>query len=172
MLLKRSKKDIKNVDHMMINHDIATVREFMFCEVSVWKVFFCYWLKKNWQVRALNYHKILNPPFLFSLLKFQKKFPPLTRLVWNLGLPPLQRGERKLCRYFEFEEINLRCYKVELSFIIFRKTLYHNFKTWTFHHKDRCLKCSTKTMIVATNLTNMQGLLNITWTFHHKDRCL
>ena len=27
----------KNVDHMMINHDIATVREFMFCKVRVWK---------------------------------------------------------------------------------------------------------------------------------------
>ena len=26
-MLKRSKKDIKNVDHMMINHDIATVSE-------------------------------------------------------------------------------------------------------------------------------------------------
>ena len=30
-LLKRSKEDIKNADHMMINHKIAAVREFMFC---------------------------------------------------------------------------------------------------------------------------------------------
>ena len=35
VLLKRSKEDIKNVDHTMINHDIATVREFMFCKVRV-----------------------------------------------------------------------------------------------------------------------------------------
>ena len=41
VLLKRSKKDIKNVDHMMINRDIATVREFMFCKVRVWKGYFC-----------------------------------------------------------------------------------------------------------------------------------
>ena len=27
VLLKRSKEDIKSVDHMMINYDIATVRE-------------------------------------------------------------------------------------------------------------------------------------------------
>ena len=27
VLLKRIKEDIKNVDHMMINHDIAAVRE-------------------------------------------------------------------------------------------------------------------------------------------------
>ena len=40
-LLKRSKKDIKNVDHMIINHDIATVREFMICKVKVWKGYFC-----------------------------------------------------------------------------------------------------------------------------------
>ena len=45
-LLKRSKKDIKNVDHMMINHDTlenvtTTVREFMFCKVRVWKGYFC-----------------------------------------------------------------------------------------------------------------------------------
>ena len=39
-LLKRSKKDIKNVDHMIINHDIATVREFMICKVKVWKGYF------------------------------------------------------------------------------------------------------------------------------------
>ena len=40
VLLKRSKDDIKNGDHMMINHDIATVREFVFCKVKVWKVYF------------------------------------------------------------------------------------------------------------------------------------
>ena len=28
LLLKRSKEDIKYVDHMMINHDLTTVREF------------------------------------------------------------------------------------------------------------------------------------------------
>ena len=30
VLVKKSKKDVKNVEHMMINHDIATVGEFMF----------------------------------------------------------------------------------------------------------------------------------------------
>ena len=28
---KRKQEDIKNADHMMVNHDIATVRDFMFC---------------------------------------------------------------------------------------------------------------------------------------------
>ena len=27
----RKQEDIKNVDHMMVNYDIATVREFIFC---------------------------------------------------------------------------------------------------------------------------------------------
>lgn len=35
------------------------------------------------------------PPFLFRLLKFQKKFPPLTCPVWNLG--PFTKVGRKLC---------------------------------------------------------------------------
>ena len=37
MLLKRSKEDIRNVDLMMTNHDIAAVREFMFFKGRVWK---------------------------------------------------------------------------------------------------------------------------------------
>ena len=35
------------------------------------------------------------PPFLFRLLKFQKKFPPLTCLIWNLGSPLYKGGEEE-----------------------------------------------------------------------------
>ena len=30
-MLRRGSKKTKNMDHMMVNHDIATEREFMFC---------------------------------------------------------------------------------------------------------------------------------------------
>ena len=78
---EKSKKGIKNVDHMMwISHDIATVREFMFCKVRVWKGYFCNWLRKNWPTLTssppLNYHKILNSPL----------FVPPTRIFF---FPPL-----------------------------------------------------------------------------------
>ena len=62
----------------------ATVREFMFCKARVWKGCFCNWklrkIDKPWQV----------PPT--ELLEFQKTFPPLTCLVWNLGPPALPLG--------------------------------------------------------------------------------
>ena len=61
VFLKRSKKDIKNVDHMMINHGIATVREFMFCKVRVWKGYFCNWLRKNWPQNIESPHRFCSP---------------------------------------------------------------------------------------------------------------
>ena len=51
VLMKRSKKDIKNGNYMMINHDIATVREFMFCKVGLCRL--CLQLIKE---------KLTNPP--------------------------------------------------------------------------------------------------------------
>ena len=44
----------------------------------------------------LNYHKILNFPFLFPLLEFQKKFPPINKShLKSWSPPPLQSGGRK-----------------------------------------------------------------------------
>ena len=92
---EKSKKGIKNVDHMMwISHDIATVREFMFCKVRVWKGYFWNWLRKNWPTLTSSPtelpQNIESPRFVppFTLLEFQKKCPPLTCFVWNLAPPP------------------------------------------------------------------------------------
>ena len=89
VLLKRSKKDIKNVDHMMINRDIATVREFMFCKVRVWKGYFCNWLRKNWPTLASSPHLTTFPQLNMSRLK---SCPPLP------APPPYtkRRGGREL----------------------------------------------------------------------------
>ena len=102
-LLKRSKIDIKKVDQM-INHAMylwehvtATVREFMFCKVRVQKAYFCNWLRKNWptliKFPPLNYHKILNPPFLFPLLEFQNKKSPHYHVLSEILVPlPFMKG--------------------------------------------------------------------------------
>ena len=84
VLLKRSKKDIKNVDHMMINRDIATVREFMFCKVRVWKGYFCNWLRKNWPTLASSPHLTTFPQLNMSRLK---SCPPCQPPL------PIQSGE-------------------------------------------------------------------------------
>ena len=47
---EKKQERYKNVNHMMTNHDIATVREFMLFTVRVSKGYFCYWLRKNWPI--------------------------------------------------------------------------------------------------------------------------
>ena len=92
VLLKRSKEDVQNVDHIIINHDIATVREFMFCKVRVWKGYFCNWLRKNW-LTLTSFHQWtttkhwIPPPFV-PPTRISEKIFPLTCLIWNLA-PPL-----------------------------------------------------------------------------------
>ena len=66
----------------MVNHDIATVRELMFCtwvQTRMEKLFLQLVKEKLTSLDKfppLNYHKTLNAPFLFLPLKFQKNFPP------------------------------------------------------------------------------------------------
>ena len=77
---------------MMINHDIATVRE---CSVhdSQEEFFELSMGGLNWDGNRqpkLSY-KSDGPPFLFSLQEFQKNFPPLTCLDWNLETMPSYR---------------------------------------------------------------------------------
>ena len=59
----------------------TTVREFMFYKVRVCKGYFCKWLRKNWPtLTSCPYRtntKYWIAPFLFSLLEFQKQFPPI-----------------------------------------------------------------------------------------------
>ena len=55
----------------MVNHDIATVREFMFCtwpQIRMERLFLQLIKEKSTSLDKflpLNYHKTLNPPFLF-----------------------------------------------------------------------------------------------------------
>ena len=113
VLMKGSKKDIKNGNYMMINHDIATVREFMFCKVGLCRLFLQLIKEKLTNLNKfppLNYHKILIPPsiFLSPLLEFQKKVPPINmsrlKSCFTLSHPSLQRSENNyqnnyFCRF-------------------------------------------------------------------------
>ena len=63
MLVKRSKEDIKNVDHMMINHDIATERICSAKWGSGEVIFATDYGKTDQPWPTPNYHKILNSPF-------------------------------------------------------------------------------------------------------------
>ena len=115
VLMKGSKKDIKNGNYMMINHDIATVREFMFCKVGLCRLFLQLIKEKLTNFNKfppLNYHKILIPPPFFCppYLNFRKKFLPLTCLVWNLVSPsptPLYKGVRTTTRTTIFADLLL-----------------------------------------------------------------
>ena len=88
----RKQEDIKNVDHMMVNYDIATVEEFTWPHIRMERLFLQFIKNKLSSLdkfRPLNYHKTLN-----------EKFPPLTCLVWipaPLPLPALVRGGGELC---------------------------------------------------------------------------
>ena len=53
---KEARKIFKNVDHMMISNDVATVREFMFCKGRVSKGCFCNCLRKNWPTFTSSPH--------------------------------------------------------------------------------------------------------------------
>ena len=93
-----SKKDIKNVDHM-INHEIATVKRIYVR--NIWKGYFCNWSRKNWPTLTSSTHwtntKYWIPPsFLSPLLEFQKIFSPInmSRLK-SWSPPPLFKGERR-----------------------------------------------------------------------------
>ena len=113
VLMKGSKKDIKNGNYMMINHDIVTVREFMFCKVGLCRLFLQLIKEKLTNLNKfppLNYHKILIPPsiFLSPLLEFQKKVPPINmsrlKSCFTLSHPSLQRSENNyqnnyFCRF-------------------------------------------------------------------------
>ena len=95
----------------------ATARESVFCKVRIWKVYFCNWLRKNWPTLTSptpsppkNYHKILNPPFLFPLLEFQKTPPPpppppINMLRLKSWSPPLLRAGGGNYEYY----VNLYC---------------------------------------------------------------
>ena len=80
----------------MINHDMAAVKEFIFCtwpQIRMERLFLQLIKKKLTRIDKFppaNYLKTLNPlPFCLSpLLKSQKKIPPLTCPVWNPGSPP------------------------------------------------------------------------------------
>ena len=95
---EKSKKGIKNVDHMMwISHDIATVREFMFCKVRVWKGYFCNWLRKNWPTLTSYPHwttaKYRIPPFCPPYQNFKKNLP-LNLSHLKSWFTPFQRGRK------------------------------------------------------------------------------
>ena len=75
----RKQEDIKNVDHMMVNYDIATVEEFTWPHIRMERLFLQFIKNKLSSLdkfRPLNYHKTLN-----------EKFPPLTCLVWIPARP-------------------------------------------------------------------------------------
>ena len=91
-LLKRSKKDIKNVDHMIINHDIATVREFMICKVKVWKGYFCpppappppplqRGGRKLWQGHCHASEILVNVPFTLTNAEVRDKLQSLSKHI-------------------------------------------------------------------------------------------
>ena len=74
------------MDHMMVNYDIATVKEFMFCtwpQLRMERLFLQLIKKKLTSLDKcppLNCHKTLISPFLFPPLKFQKKFSPTNQI--------------------------------------------------------------------------------------------
>ena len=111
MLLKRSKEYIKNVDHMVINHNIATVIEFIFCKMRVWKGYFCNWFRKNWPTLTSSPHwtttKYWILPFLVPPTRISEKIPPppLTCLVWNRG-SPFTKGEGEEGNYVPAVELD------------------------------------------------------------------
>ena len=93
---------------MMVNYDIATVGEFMFCtrpQISMERLFLQLIKKKLTSLGRfppLNYHKTLNfPTILFPPLKFQKKISPppthshvLFDIVLPTGSPYIYKGGR------------------------------------------------------------------------------
>ena len=128
VLLKRSKEDTKNVDHMMINHDIATVREcfvhdpkYGFFELSMGRLNWNgnrqpgYWIKNNrlYGVKVKLSYKGEGLERLFLQLFREKltnfdKFPPLNYHKILNSLPfffPLLEFQKK------FPPINMSCLK-------------------------------------------------------------
>ena len=83
----------------MINYDIATVREFMFCtwtQIRIERLFLQLVKEKLTsfdKFPPLNCQKTLNPPFLFLTLKFQKNYPP----PWFTSI---LKGEGRLYEYY------------------------------------------------------------------------
>ena len=96
MLLKRSKEYIKNVDHMVINHNIATVIEFIFCKMRVWKGYFCNWFRKNWPTLTSSPHwtttKYWILPFLVPPTRISEKIPPPINMSRLKSWFPLYKG--------------------------------------------------------------------------------
>ena len=94
MLLKRIKEDIKNVDHMW-SIDIATVREFMFCKVKVWKDYFWNWLRKHWPT-------LTNSPHHWTIIKYCiPLFVPPTRI--SEKIPPINMSRLQRCQFLKIK---------------------------------------------------------------------
>ena len=101
-------KRCKNVNHMMVNHDIASVREFMLCTLPQIRLerFFSQLIKKK--ITCLNkfppelaqnnnsalFMPLPSPPP--RPIKFEKTVPPPNMSCLKSWPPPLQRGRRKL----------------------------------------------------------------------------
>ena len=67
-------------------------------KLRVWKdYYFCNWLRKNWQTLTSSPHwtttKYQTPLFLFPLLEFQEKFPPINMSCLKSWSPPLLQRE-------------------------------------------------------------------------------
>ena len=87
---QRKLVDIKNVDYSMVNHDIATVREFL-------HKLFLYFVKKKLTSPTEISQNIEFPFFFFPLLEFQKISPhPPTNMTCLKSWSPLLHigGER------------------------------------------------------------------------------
>ena len=87
----------------MINHDIATVREFMFCEVSVWKVFFCYWLKKNWPTLTSSRTELpqnIESSLFILPTEISEKIPPINTSRLKSWFTPFTKGREETMQIF------------------------------------------------------------------------
>ena len=112
-------KRCKNVNHMMVNHDIASVWEFMLCTLPQIRLerFFLQLIKKKITCLnkfppelAQNNNSALFMPPLPPPIKFEKTFPPTNMSRLKSWPPPLQRGEEETMKYNFWLQIYLSHY--------------------------------------------------------------
>ena len=74
---------------------IATVRELMFCKVSVWEGYFLNWLRKNWPTLTSSPQwtatKYWIPPF-YPPTRISEKIPPINMSRLKSWSPPFTKG--------------------------------------------------------------------------------
>ena len=62
---------------MIVNHDIANVREFSVHDLKQkWKGYFCNSSRKNWQAPPLNNYKAFNSRFIVPTTRTSAKISP------------------------------------------------------------------------------------------------